>query len=366
MARDVVRELLDRAVAARRFLLKRLQDDRVEVALQFSGRAGIVHGIARAPWLHFTDGPRQVVRCRCCGLVGSASRQQAVQQDAERVDVRGSRHRFAADLFRARALQRHDTHDGQGPFLGRLRIDVEQLRDAEVEQLRRPVARDQNIAGLQIAVNDQVLVRVLHGAADADEQPEPSLDREVVDVAIPVDRQAVDELHHEVRQAVVGRSAVDQAGDVRVIEVGENLAFVPETLLDEGGVEAGSDDLDRDLLVVLVIGPAAEIHGAHSAVADLSHHRVRPDPAAGPLGRALQAVDEGDGVDPRQRRRHDEGAGFIVSGEQRIDFARELGVVPGGPGQKRRALRQRQGERVLEHVLHLLPAFGRHGTVWEP
>ena len=50
---------------------------------------------------------------------------------------------------------------------------IEQLRDAEVEQLRRAFGRHQDVGGLQVAVHDQVLVRVLDGAADVEEQLQP-------------------------------------------------------------------------------------------------------------------------------------------------------------------------------------------------
>ena len=54
-----------------------------------------------------------------------------------------------------------DVRDGE-----RLRrmARVEQLGDAEVEQLRRAVGGDQDVVRLQVAMHDQVLMRVVHRA----------------------------------------------------------------------------------------------------------------------------------------------------------------------------------------------------------
>jgi hypothetical protein len=76
-------------------------------------------------------------------------------------------------LFRTGVLRRH--HAGRRyrhPFLRR-----RNPRDAEVQQLRLAVGRQQNVPGLNIAVDDQALVRVVDGAADHDEKLEPPGDR---------------------------------------------------------------------------------------------------------------------------------------------------------------------------------------------
>ena len=46
----------------------------------------------------------------------------------------------------------------------------DELGDAEVEQLRRPVGGHQDVAGLDVPVHDQVAVRELHRGADLAEQ----------------------------------------------------------------------------------------------------------------------------------------------------------------------------------------------------
>ena len=50
--------------------------------------------------------------------------------------------------------------------------------DAEIDHLRHRhavVERDQDVGGLDVAMNDALLMRVLNGVADLDEQLEPLL-----------------------------------------------------------------------------------------------------------------------------------------------------------------------------------------------
>ena len=113
-----------------------------------------------------------------------------------------------------------------------------QLGDSEIEQLRHRLRRHQDVAGLQVAVHDQVLVRVLHGVADLAKQLEPRRDRQTLLVAVLVDRLAVHVLHDEVRRTLGRRTAVEEAGDVRMVQFGENLALGAEAALHEFRREA--------------------------------------------------------------------------------------------------------------------------------
>ena len=89
--------------------------------------------------------------------------EQLVEQHAQRVDVGGGGHRLAAHLLGAGVLGRHQLQPGRGRRQ-RLpgHLGIEQLGDAEVEQLGHAVLGDQDVGRLDVAVDDQVLVRVLH------------------------------------------------------------------------------------------------------------------------------------------------------------------------------------------------------------
>ena len=117
-------------------------------------------------------------------------------------------------------------------------------------------------------MDDGTAVRVGDRGAHLAKELQPPGDVERVLVAILVDRQPLDVLHDEVRQAVLGRAAVEQPRDVRVIEASEDLALVAEAAQHRLRIHAALDELDRDLFLVLAVGAPREIDRAHSAAAD--------------------------------------------------------------------------------------------------
>ena len=80
-------------------------------------------------------------------------------------------------------------------------VRIEQLGDAEIEELRRALGRDEDVSRLDVPVDDQVMVGVLHGRTHLPKQRSRSLQRQhrrssqYALIAI-----AVDVLHDEVRQ----------------------------------------------------------------------------------------------------------------------------------------------------------------------
>ena len=108
--------------------------------------------------------------------------------------------------------------------LGQLRPG--RLGHAEVDDLgHRPavVQGDQDVRGLEVAVDDPLLVRVLHRLADRDEQLQPLAGRQPPLVAVLGDRDALDQLHDEVGAARVGGAGVEDPGDVGVVHQGQGL-----------------------------------------------------------------------------------------------------------------------------------------------
>ncbi len=99
---------------------------------------------------------------------------------------------------------RHGRRDG--PAFAR--AFTEQLSDAEVQQLRRSLRRYENIRWFEVPMHHQVSMRVRNRFADAQEQQAARLDRESALTAEKIDRLALDELHHEKRPSVGGRSTV--------------------------------------------------------------------------------------------------------------------------------------------------------------
>ena len=71
---------------------------------------------------------------------------------------------------------------------------VEELGDAEVQQLGHGLGRYEDVAGLQVTVRDQILVRQTDRPADLLEEPDPLLDRQLAIITVDVQRQALDQL----------------------------------------------------------------------------------------------------------------------------------------------------------------------------
>src|SRR5690606_39600044 len=118
-----------------------------------------------------------------------------VEEDAELVDVARRRDLLAAELLGARVLRREEPEPRSRPWRSAGLGFVEEPRDPEVEEFRLAVGGDEDVRRLEVAVDDEAAVRVLDGAADADEEAEPLVDAEAMAVAPRVDPLAVDVLH---------------------------------------------------------------------------------------------------------------------------------------------------------------------------
>ena len=88
-----------------------------------------------------------------------------VQQQAEGVHVARRGQHKALYLLRTRVRRRHDSEvcprDG---LVDAGQFSIEQLGDPKIEQLDPPIARHEDIARLQITVQDEVLMRVCTAA----------------------------------------------------------------------------------------------------------------------------------------------------------------------------------------------------------
>ena len=242
------------------------------------GGSGSIAGDSRA-WtdrLRFTDDAHDVGRRSAREPIRQPTGEQFVEQHAERVDIGGRGHRVAANLLGTGVFRRHQLQSGRG---GRERLarelGIEQLGDPEVQQLGRALGDHEHVGRLDVAVDDQVLVRVLHGGADVTKELQARGGVEPVRVAVVDDRLPFDVLHGEVRPAVRRAATVEKTRDERMLEAGENLPLVPEATHDAVGVDAALEHLDRHALLERIIGADAQIHGAHAAVTDLTNQAVR-------------------------------------------------------------------------------------------
>ena len=100
---------------------------------------------------------------------------------------------------------------------------LERLGEPEVEHLDPALGRDLDVGGLQVAVDDAVLVRLLERLRDLERDAGGLLHRDGAALDAVGERVAGDQLHHQRGGALALLEAVDRR-DVRMVERGEHLA----------------------------------------------------------------------------------------------------------------------------------------------
>ena len=125
---------------------------------------------------------------------------------------------------------------------------VHRLGQAEVDHLRdrfTVIKADQNVRRLQIAVDDPLLMRVLHSVADLHEEIETLFDGYPGLVAILGDGHALDVLHHEERTPLFRDSSIEHFRDVRMIHERQGLTLDFEPRQHLPAIHARLDQFDR-------------------------------------------------------------------------------------------------------------------------
>jgi hypothetical protein len=205
-------------------------------------------------------------------------------------------------------------------------------------------------------VDYQVLVRILHSGANSQEQPEPIVNRQLAGIAILVNRLALHQLHHQIRKSGIGRPSVQQARDVRVIEVGQDLSLGSELGKSKCSTQPLTDNFDRDLLFILLVGADAPIHRPHPALAhqidDFISSNSPPNPGVRQGSLKHRAGPQRCFQKPFRAR-------FLIH-QQRFDFNAQGFVAVACLVQESSSMRRRNFEHLLQYTLHLLPALGSH------
>ena len=197
------------------------------------------------------------------GGVGHVAGQHLVEQHAEAVQVGAGIHRLAANLLRAHVARRADGQAGPGHDRGA----AEGFGDAEVGQHRAAVFAEQDVLGLDVAVDDVAAVGVVQGAGHGAGDGQGFLQRQAVADAL-LQRTARQILHRQVIGVVVGRDVVN-GDDVRVVELRDDAAFPQEPLGEflVGG-EDGLDHFQRDVAVQRLLH--GEVDDRHAALAEFA------------------------------------------------------------------------------------------------
>lgn len=152
----------------------------------------------------------------------------------------------------------------------RARRRVERLGEPEVEHLDGAVIADLDVGGLQVAVDDALLVRRLERVGDLPADRDGLVDGHGAASEAPREVFAFDQFHHERAGArLAGRHGGDRfhpvdLGDVRMVERGECFRFPLEAGEPVAIVgDAVGQDLQRD--DASERGVTGTIHLAHPA-----------------------------------------------------------------------------------------------------
>jgi hypothetical protein len=271
-AAHVVRELEGRLVAVLRPPLHGLRDDRLD-----RGRDAGAERAERRRVLqqHLgEDGDRRA-------LEGRPSREEVVERRPERVHVRPRADEVALvpDLLRRHVVRRAD-EVALGGEAGR--VDLE--RDPEVREARLSGRVDEDVRGLDVAVDDPAPVRLVEGEGDlADDRERLGLGERAAPLEDAVDVDAVHELHGDVELAL-GLADVLDLHEVRVpAEAGDRPGLADEALARGGVGDLAPEDLER--------APAPEervrgaVNRAHGPAPELGLDLVGPE-AERPLAAA--------------------------------------------------------------------------------
>ena len=159
------------------------------------------------------------------------------------------------------------------------------LRQTEVEDLQVAVFRDEEVFGLQVSVDDPLLVRRGEAFGDLEGEVHGLLRRDGPRVEPVAQRHALEELHHEKVTGRRGRRAGDffegeDGGNVGVAQRGERFRFPFEPGLALFTFqEILGQDLDRDIPREARVSRPIDL--THSAGPQRSENLVGAEPRAG-------------------------------------------------------------------------------------
>jgi hypothetical protein len=261
-------ELLRREVAIVGLLLERLHDDVREAGGEALARHALVERDRRLRHVELD------VLHRRLRVVRELAGQDLVQDRRERVDVAAR-----VELLALRLLGRHELGRPEHHALlrehdaARAKLALGHLGETEVEHLREIPAAvlvgEEDVLGLQVAVNDAEAVGLVQGAADLHQDRDGSLVRErtlLADDLVQV--LAVQELHHDVERAVLQLAVQEHLHGVLVRQVAHRPGFAAEAGRQVLPVrELGVKDLHRDEPVERRL--RGSVDRAHAARADL-------------------------------------------------------------------------------------------------
>src|SRR5215469_10759068 len=161
------------------------------------------------------------------------SSQKHIEEHAESVDIRCGGGRAACYLlgcgiFGCECRSPFPREQGRRSFLS---FTLQQLGNAKIQKLHMAVFVDQHIRRLDVAMHDEVRVRVRHRGQHIKEEMNPGSKVELSFVTVVVDRLAFHIFEDKVRLSSSRYTCVQQFRDVGIGKPGKDCTFSLESLL---------------------------------------------------------------------------------------------------------------------------------------
>ena len=179
------------------------------------------------------------------------------------------------------------------------------------------LARDHDVRGLDVAVDDAARVAVLERVGDLDPDVHDLAEVQRLVPDQPQQVRALRDGHHEEERALVTPEVVDRH-DRGVVHLGDELRLALEALLDLGRQVRRGDELDRDLAVEQRVARAVD--DAHAAAAELPEDLV----AVGELGADQSGSSVGESP---EFSRYDSGHAGLREARRRSTSARSYDLA---------------------------------------
>ena len=208
-APDIGGQIRGRGIAPLLVLLQRFRDDNFDVATIFAVDRTEHSGFVLA------DGAHHLVQL-ALRMVGQAAGQQFVADHAERVYIASDVEfrRIGRDLLRAHI--RESPNELSNVRRARQeRVVVRHARHSEIQDLGLTRLVHQDVAGLQVAVDDAALVGMMDGFRNESDQFEPPACAQLVRVAVVLKGFAANEFHGEVGLCADARIGCSRFVDLR-------------------------------------------------------------------------------------------------------------------------------------------------------
>jgi hypothetical protein len=133
-----------------------------------------------------------------------------------------------------------------------------------------------------------------------------------------IDALTLDVLEHQVRLATRCNTGVEELRDVGMMQLGENIAFLPQALLGGFADQRGAQHLDGDVTFVLPVSAPRAPDAAHSAPADLGFNDIGSEARARSQGQFVwiiragreSEVDRSSGADRQAGGQHARNTSF--------------------------------------------------------